>query len=588
MTKAELFIVICENYKREIEKVLNSDDFSDVTFKAYTSNCNHSGKAKDNIEELVLNDTNSSSQYIVLGSYCALGLRKRIPPECKIYTYSQCQEFFAPAELLEQYINSGYYIITPGWIENWKDYILDWGFDKEQAKVFFSEFCKKILLLDSNTYFGAETKTKELSDFLEIPYEILNVGTAHFELIIKNIVSEWKLTKVKQNYKTKIEATNQDISLYAMIMDILKDLVQEMNEDGVIEKIVYMFSALFAPSKICYFPFQNGHKQEPYGYPESFVEEITLSSFKELQNRKSSENGFSLTIRRDEKIFGCLLLEDIAFPNFKERYLNTAKALIDIFALVINNARSYQTILEAKEKLRIANQTKSEFLANISHELRTPLNIIMGFSDILRGRIQEEEFHKMLEFTYKAANSLNTLLNGVLELSNVESGNTKLETKPIEIIPIIKEYVELFKIELNKKNVELSLNIGEGIPTLLMLDEVRVRQILFNVIGNAVKFTENGSINITIEHLPKTKGTLDLFISIEDTGIGIQEDKIEKVFDNFYQVDGADTRKYEGIGLGLALSKKLLYIMNGTISVKSEFGKGSTFRIEFKDVRIFE
>ncbi|MCB1190294.1 MAG: DUF1638 domain-containing protein [Leptospiraceae bacterium] len=588
MEKHRLLILICETYKHELERVLDSNEFPDVVFKEYSSICSFSGNVPSTIEEIFHKFDESFSHYAILGSYCTLELKRKVQPSSNysVYYFNKCQELFATPEFLDGCAQSGAYFVTPGWVVNWRDKIQDWGFEKKHAREFFNDFCKKLVLLDTGVLPSSKESIIEFAEFLGLPYEVIRTGISHFHLIIKNMVLDWRLKTIKESYEAKLEKANQDISIYAMIMDILKDMVQAMEENEVIQKIVYMFSFLFAPSKICYLPSENGKQHQPYGYPESFVNSVTIENFDGLSQWTKSGKGFCLKIHREENVLGYLIVDDITFPKFRERYLNAAHTLVEIFSLAIENARAYQTILDAKEELKVANHVKSEFLTNMSHEIRTPLNIIMGFSNILRTKIQEEKFHEMLEYTFKAANSLNTLLNGVLELSTIEAGKSQLQTKPTEVISILNEFTELFRIDVAEKNLELILDTQEDFPPVLLLDEVRFRQVLFNIIGNAVKFTEIGSVNVSLKYQRKAEKEVDMLISIADTGIGIPEDQQDKIFENFHQVDGSTTRMYQGTGLGLALSKKLVEMMNGELWVDSEVGKGSVFTILLKEIEV--
>jgi polar amino acid transport system substrate-binding protein/two-component system sensor histidine kinase EvgS len=245
-------------------------------------------------------------------------------------------------------------------------------------------------------------------------------------------------------------------------------------------------------------------------------------------------------------------------------------------------------LLKAKRVADAANKSKSEFLANMSHEIRTPMNAIVGFTELLNEQLEEPRLKAYVKTIQNASNTLLTLINDILDLSKIEAGKLKIKKTPTNLTNLANEVSSIFTMSIQKKGLELLLDIDKDIPSSLLLDEVRLRQILFNLIGNAVKFTQHGFIKFRIrvfdvkEHLSK----LNIEISIEDSGIGIAKDQLEKIFKEFEQTDGHDSRKFGGTGLGLSISKRLSEMMGGDISVKSIEGKGTTFSVHLYDVDI--
>ena len=249
-------------------------------------------------------------------------------------------------------------------------------------------------------------------------------------------------------------------------------------------------------------------------------------------------------------------------------------------------------IIEIQKKLEIAtqeaneaNKLKSEFLANMSHEIRTPMNAILGFSEILKSKFDENSQYKMfVDSIYSSGKNLLNLINDILDLSKIEAGRLEPQFEEIDFPALISDIQQIFSLEIQSKGLDFKINIDKNIPQFLMLDYTRLNQIFFNLVGNASKFTEEGSISIKIDFQNETANYIDLIIRIIDTGIGIPENQISHIFDSFKQVDGQSTRKYGGTGLGLAIVKRLVEIMNGTISVTSQKDIGSTFTIVLKKI----
>ena len=245
----------------------------------------------------------------------------------------------------------------------------------------------------------------------------------------------------------------------------------------------------------------------------------------------------------------------------------------------------------AKIEADKANEAKSEFLANMSHEIRTPLNAVIGISELLSNTIKDKKQQNYMKTINNAGNSLLLIINDILDLSKIDSGKMELNYKPIKLHAIFKEIETIFMQEVQRKEIEFLVEIPNHIPEMILFDEIRIRQILLNLIGNAVKFTEKGYVKLSIKVLPSNKRDMrhvDLHLSIEDTGIGIPENEKERIFQAFTQISGQSIKKYGGTGLGLSITKKLVEMMNGKISLKSEVGKGSQFLVEFTNVQIVD
>lgn len=281
------------------------------------------------------------------------------------------------------------------------------------------------------------------------------------------------------------------------------------------------------------------------------------------------------TMTREVTIGAVTYLQEIA------PHLLAQEKVVTVYSYDISRQKQVEDRLRKEtERAEAASHAKSDFLANMSHELRTPMNGVLGMVSLLRDSKLDNEQRELVETIAKSGEQLLILLNDILDLSKIEANELTLEVTSFNFHLLIKDLIKLFEPLAKKKGIELTLNYSLATPDCVVGDPARIRQTLTNLLGNALKFTEKGYVKLDIASRRMAEGKIGIMARIEDTGVGIKEQHLEKIFNKFTQADETMTRRFGGTGLGLTICKLLVEAMGGSIGVESVFGRGSNFWFE--------
>lgn len=428
-------------------------------------------------------------------------------------------------------------------------------------------------------------------DDMYMVMNILNGNIENYELEIdlRVIRRDNKIIYTYQKIKCEFDENRKLIKAYGIIQDITQRKLDEASLRESEEKYKSLANnvpvGIFLYDKDGNITFMNPKVIEILDFPSNEVN-MPLNLFK---SESSNEYGISDVYKQcigtgklitAEKQYTTKWGKSVTLRLQITPIRNNSDEVVSAIAIIEDFTERKKleiALYEAKEAAESSNKAKSQFIANMSHEIRTPMNGIMGMTDLLLLTDLTDEQSEMAQLVQSSSKSLLKIINDILDFSKIDAGKIDFNLETIEFLKFIDSIAKLYMNLAKEKGVEFEVYIDNKIPKKIVADKTRLAQIINNLIGNAIKFTEKGKIKVSIKNIETLSNKVHLMFSIEDTGIGIREEDKTKLFTYFTQLDDVMTKRFQGTGLGLAICKSLVEQMQGEIYVESDYGKGSTF-----------
>jgi len=576
----QLCVFVCNNFRLEVEAVIAIEGWQDVYLAPFPSRC---GCPEVNWQELdeLQPDKRQPVQcchHLLFGRACIANLP---PPPSNFYHTTvvhleQCFHLVAGTQLVDQAISNGAYLITPGWLVNWRQHIEKMGFSDVMARTFFHDFAKELVLLDTGVDVQAKQHLSDFQTLIELPTQIIPVGLDHVQLMLNKQVLQWRLDCEKSKLLAKEGHSRAELADHVSAMDMLTHLTKSLHEIEAIESIQELFMMLFAPTALYYMRVEH-EVNIPIGEIPAELQK-SLLSFKGEHAWTGDEQGFMLKISNGQQLLGRIVVDQLAFPEQRERYLNMALAVTGVCGLAIENARNRKKLLEAEKMASL-----SIVVAGIAHEINTPLGVGVAAASTMKQQVDQlqEQFseRKMtqsnlenyLQRSQKAIELLASNLGRITQLVNtfrqVSVGGEQLQKQSCSLRVCLDTIIQNFEQQLKSAQIKLHIECDPKLEIHSLTSDWA--SIFSNFLDNSLKhgFHNKASGNINIK-IVTDSGKLKFHYN--DDGKGLAKESLAQIFDPFYSTD-----LQNGMGLGMHLVYNLItHRMGGSILCDSQPDKG--------------
>ncbi len=368
-----------------------------------------------------------------------------------------------------------------------------------------------------------------------------------------------------------------------ILYDISMSIGQELDRTKMLSSCLTVLCKKINATSISFYNFEN---IKEFSYPKTHVKSEGFYNSHKDQLKTDLKTSSSFNYVYEDTFFHVLNVKDQGHivickssNSLNEQFIKMLKPIQQKISTSLTSCDQNEALKKSMQQAERANKAKSQFLANMSHEIRTPLNGIIGMTDLLLSSEKSEESQEKLKVIQHSSDFLLKVINEILEISRIESGKVEVEKVNFDPNFIAKQVTQMFAMPVREKGLTLNLKIADNLPNHVNADSHKIKQILVNLIGNAIKFTPAGSITVSVDFESQHESKY-LLVKVKDTGVGIPKNKLDSIFKSFTQADVSDSRKYGGTGLGLSISKNLAHLMGGELTVTSQETKGACFQLK--------
>ncbi|MBI2851488.1 MAG: DUF1638 domain-containing protein [Chloroflexi bacterium] len=576
----KLCVIVCENFKREAGAVIQSERLDDVILVTFDADCDPFSSGSDALVTLIA-DCKEKYGRVYLVSGCCLpdpGSNAGGSETHENQNFTRCFDCFSSKAFNDWLAGQGAYLMTPGWLENWRRYIRSWGFDRQTASDFFAESGKRLVLLDTGVYGDADKHLEEFAGFVGLPGEAIPIGLEMFQSILKNAVLEWRLRTDGRDSASN--EAKKPVSDYAMAFDLLGSLAGARTEAQAIENMLDLFTRMFAPGKLRFCSLANGRARDLSNtFTVMNPAEIAHYS-KAMQDDfewTESGSGFVLRVGEKDNPLGVLELDDLAFPQYREQYLALAMVMARVCAMAIINGRSYEemaglndALARRSAELEASNAELEAFCYSVSHDLRAPLRSAEGFSTVLLedyGDRLDSQGKEYLVTIQKSSQLMAQLIDALLNLSRMTRQEMRWET--VDLSGIAHSVIDELKKNTPGRQVRVAIA-----PALFCQGDARLLRVaLDNLLGNAWKFTGKVTSPAIEVGVTDQEGVAAYYV--RDNGAGFDMAYADKLFQPFQRLHTSE--QFEGTGIGLANVQRIVRRHGGRVWAEGKVGEGATF-----------
>ncbi len=580
---ARLCILSCNNFHAEMQACIDAEGWTDVACASLPARC---GRPPLTWDELGAAVPPGCSQLVLLGRACIANLE---PPPAefaptRVLKLEQCFHLVAEPAQVDQEIRRGNYLLSPGWLRNWRQQIEAMGFPADLAGEFFRDFAKGLVLLDTGLDANSSQHLQDMATALDLPRKTITVGLDHAQLFLSKVVLEWRLEQARQGAREQHRQHLKTQADHVAALDLLSQLTRQRRELDVLAGMEELFRMLFAPGVYHYLPNADAANAANAGLPADIREMLRTQD--QVFAWTPTGSGFVLRLMRGQQSLGFVYLDEFQFPQFKEQYLNLALAMIDVCDLSIESARTHKRLIEAEKMASLG-----AMVAGIAHEINTPVGVGVLAASTLQHqtrklsasfaerRMTQSDLNGYLDISVAStdliASSLERVGKLIASFRRVAVGG-KRQTQQVNTIAIaecLRDTIASFGERLQKGAFEVQVDCPESL--VMQGYSGDLESVFTNLIANSLQHgfrdRKQGCMQITVQQQDNS-----LHMKYGDNGIGLSEEASKRVFDPFFTTD-----MQAGMGLGMHLVYNLItQRMGGSISVDPQVCVGACFLID--------